>query len=360
MELTRKLRRKARQYRLLATGLAFRHRPLLAHIIPMRRCNLACTYCNEYDDYSDPVPVEKMYRRLDRLAELGVMVVVISGGEPLMHQEVEKIVARIRKRGMIAGLITNGYLLTAERIRALNQAGLEYLQISIDNVLPDEVSNKSLKVLDKKLQLLARHAEFEVNINSVLGGGIKNPQDALVIARRAVELEFTTTVGIIHDGSGLLKPLGPEEKRIFETVRKLGKRHYARLNYFQNSLVEAKPSNWRCRAGARYLYVCEDGLVHYCSQQRGYPGIALEDYTLEDVRREYYTKKPCAPYCTVACVHQVSTFDLWRGPQHLRARIKIGARERRAAAGDSRREADAQPSGNEIGAPPKRIETWSV
>ena len=60
-----------------------------------------------------------------------------------------------------------------ERIERLNKAGLDHLQISIDNVQPDEISKKSLKVLDKKLQFLAEHADFHVNINSVVGGGIK-------------------------------------------------------------------------------------------------------------------------------------------------------------------------------------------
>ena len=94
----------------------------------------------------------------------------------------------MRKNGIIAGMITNGYLLTADRIERLNRAGLEYLQISIDNAMPDEVSMKSLKVLDQKLKLLAEHAEFQVNINSVLGSGVKNPEDALRVARRAQEL----------------------------------------------------------------------------------------------------------------------------------------------------------------------------
>ena len=49
------------------------------------------------------------------------------------------------------------------------------MQISIDNVEPDEVSKKSLKVLDKKLQMLAEYAEFHVNINSVVGGAFKIP-----------------------------------------------------------------------------------------------------------------------------------------------------------------------------------------
>ena len=68
---------------------------------------------------------------------------------------------------MIAGLISNGYYFTPERIKRLNKAGLEYLQISIDNVEPDEVSRKSLRVLDKKLRYLSEYADFHVNINSV-------------------------------------------------------------------------------------------------------------------------------------------------------------------------------------------------
>src|ERR1700756_1217746 len=154
------LHRNLRGAKMVARALASTDHPLLAHIIPMRRCNLACTYCNEYDDFSKPVPVEEMYRRLDRLAELGTTIITISGGEPLLHPDLDLLIARIRSHGMIAGMITNGYLLVADRIQRLNRAGLEWLQISIDNVNPDEVSKKSLKVLDKKLQLLAEHADF--------------------------------------------------------------------------------------------------------------------------------------------------------------------------------------------------------
>jgi len=298
-----------------ARALASTDHPLLAHIIPMRRCNLACTYCNEFDDFSKPVPIEEMYRRIDKLGALGTAVVTISGGEPLMHPELDDVIRRIRANGMIAGLITNGYLLVAERIERLNRAGLEWLQISIDNVNPDEVSKKSLKVLDKKLQLLAEHADFHVNINSVVGGGITHPQDALVIGKRAVELGFTSTIGIIHDGDGQLQPLGDEERRIYHEMQALEKSSFTRVNKFQDNIAKGQPNDWRCRAGARYLYICENGLVHYCSQQRGYPGIPLEKYTRDDLRREYLTEKGCAPHCTVSCVHQVSIFDSWRAPQ---------------------------------------------
>jgi len=195
------LARSIRGVRQAVRALVSTEHPLLAHIIPIRRCNLACEYCNEYDDFSKPVPTESMFQRVDKLGELGTSVVTISGGEPLLHPELDEIIRRIRKNGSIAGLITNGYLLTAERIEKLNRAGLEWLQISIDNVTPDEVSKKSLKVLDRKLQLLAEYADFHVNINSVVGGGVRNPQDALTIGKRALELGFSSTIGIIHDGS---------------------------------------------------------------------------------------------------------------------------------------------------------------
>ncbi|MGH9344208.1 MAG: radical SAM protein, partial [Terriglobia bacterium] len=272
------LRRKAhliglrlRELRMIAWGVIHKRHPIDVHLIPIRRCNLACAYCNEYDDFSKPVPLPELKRRVDRLAALGVTIITISGGEPLLHPELDQLIRHIRRRGIIAGLITNGYLLVQARIRELNRAGLDHLQISIDNVMPDDTSKKSLKVLDQKLRLLARHAEFAVNINSVLGSAVQNPEDAITVARRAKELGFSTTVGIIHDHSGQLVPLGADQQRIFDEVRGMGKHSYSRFyQVFQDNIARGRENNWRCRAGSRYLYICEDGLVHYCSQQRGY------------------------------------------------------------------------------------------
>ncbi len=316
--LRRRIKAVTRRVRELASighALATTSHPYMAHIVPIRRCNLSCTYCNEFDEVSDPVPLPEMLARIDHLARLGTSVITISGGEPLLHPELDAIIARIRHHGRIAGMITNGYLLMPDRIQRLNRAGLDHMQISIDNVQPDDVSKKSLKVLDKKLQMLAEHADFHVNINSVVGGGIQHPEDALTIARRALELGFTSTIGIIHDGSGQLKPINKTEYSIFDQVRNLSKRHYSRFNHFQEAIAQGKPNDWRCRAGARYLYICENGLVHYCSQQRGWPGVPLAEYRRADIVREFKTEKTCAPNCTISCVHQVSYIDHWRAPQ---------------------------------------------
>jgi MoaA/NifB/PqqE/SkfB family radical SAM enzyme len=331
MRSYRKVSRKLRSVREFARGLAATDHPLLVHIVPIRRCNIDCGYCNEYDKVSDPIPLETMLARLDKLAGLGTSVVAFSGGEPMLHPDLDTLIRRIRLRGMIAGLITNGYLLSPKRIHALNDAGLDYLQISIDNVEPDEISKKSLRLLDKKLQWLAEHAHFDVNINSVVGGGIKNPEDARTINRRARELGFSTSIGIIHDGSGLLKPLGAAERAVFDEVMRLinGQRQvvknlYSGIRNFQTNLADGKPNQWQCRAGARYLYICEDGLVHWCSQQRGCPSVPLATYTIADIRRELLAPKWCAPMCTIGCVHRVSTMDFWRKPQRQDAGIAPG------------------------------------
>jgi MoaA/NifB/PqqE/SkfB family radical SAM enzyme len=309
--------RRTRELAMIAKGIVSTDHPVMAHIVPIRRCNLSCAYCNEYDDYSKPVPIETMKQRVDDLSRLGTTIITISGGEPILHPDLDELISYIRSKRIITGMITNGYLLTADRIQRLNRAGLDHMQISIDNLMPDDVSKKSLKVLDKKLQLLSEHADFHVNINSVVGGGIHNPHDALVVGRRARQLGFTSTVGIIHDGDGQLRPLADQEREVFLKMKSMERSNYSRLNWFQNNIAMGKPNDWKCRAGARYIYICEDGLVHYCSQQRGYPGTPLSQYTVNDIKREFLTEKGCAPHCTVSCVHQVSYMDFWRAPQTL-------------------------------------------
>ena len=118
-------------------------------------------------------------------------------------------------------------------------------------------------------------------------------------------------MGIIHGGTGELVRLDDPHRAILERVVALGRSVFDVANYnrFQRNLANGLPNEWHCRAGARYLYICEDGLVHWCSQQRGHPGIPVEQYGADDLRREYHTVKGCAPLCTVGCVHRVAQVD---------------------------------------------------
>ena len=258
--------RHAQAARVLDGGGALVHRhPVLVQIIPMRFCNLSCGYCNEYDKVSEPVPLEEMYRRIDELGRLGTAMIGISGGEPLTHPELDDIIRRMRKTGAIAGMITNGYLLNPERIERLNRAGLDHMQISIDNLEPDDVSKKWLKTLDKRLEMLAEHAEFHVNINSVVGGGIRNPNDALVISKRALELGFESTIGIIHDGDGQLKPLTEDEARVYYAMTNRKKTNYAQFDKFQEAIVQGRPTTG---AAAPDRAICTSAKTAWCITAR--------------------------------------------------------------------------------------------
>jgi len=327
----RSVDRRLREARMFARAMASKHHPIVAQIVPIRRCNLACSYCNEFDAVSPPVPLAEMLQRVDLLAALGTTIITLSGGEPMLHPDLDEIIRRIRSRGALATLITNGYLLTAERIRRLNDAGLDYLQISIDNVTPDETSKKSLKVLGRKLELLAEHAEFAVTVNSVLGAPVRNPQDARTIAQRARALGLFSTVGILHDGGGQHLPLAQDHLAIYRDLLEPDQKMFAFAQYdrFQRNIAQGLPNRWHCRAGGRFLYICEDGLVHYCSQQRGRPGIPLERYFRTDLDREAAFEKPCAPFCTVSCVHQTAMLDAFReNPRQVLFEMIAARRER--------------------------------
>jgi len=291
-----------------------RDHPLLAHLVVTRRCNLTCAYCNEYDRDSPPVPLDELKKRVRELARLKTLMAACTGGEPLLHPEIGEVIRQIRRHDMVAMITTNGYPLTETLIDVLNEAGLQALQLSIDNVFPDESSSKSLAILDSKLRLLADHAAFKVNVNSVLGASEMNAADVVAVAKQAARYGFSHSVGIVHDAAGALRPLSERQSVAYGQARTVSDAFLHVFNYwvFQKRLLAGGTDRWRCRAGARYFYVCEDGLVHWCSQRRGYPAIPLEEYDTVAIRESFRTRKDCSSYCTVTCVHQVSVFDAWR------------------------------------------------
>ncbi len=286
-------------------------RPVIAHLIVTRRCNLRCGYCFEYDRYSAPVPTEVLRERIDHLARLGTVMVTLTGGETLLHPDVAELVGYARERGMTPVMNSNGYLLTRERIEALNRAGLYALQLSIDNVEPNQTTRKSLRPLRPKLRLLAEHAQFRVRVNTVLGAG--SPAETVTVAREVMALGFDAKCSLVRDAAGALIPLDAETRQAYDEICALGRRASSLLSEdFQLTLLRDGEIDWKCRAGARYFHVCEDGLVHYCSSNHGYPGIPLADYGPADLERASATAKPCSRTCTQAYAHQASRLDSLR------------------------------------------------
>ncbi|HEY0523165.1 MAG TPA: pyrroloquinoline quinone biosynthesis protein PqqE [Stellaceae bacterium] len=105
------------------------------------RCPLQCPYCSnplELERASREMDTAGWLRVLDQAAELGVLQVHFSGGEPTARRDLEEIVRHAAEIGLYGNLITSGVLLDAARLDALAAAGLEHVQLSIQD--SDEVS----------------------------------------------------------------------------------------------------------------------------------------------------------------------------------------------------------------------------
>ena len=295
-------------------ALASPRRPMLVQLVVTRRCNLSCGYCHEYDSTSPPVPVEVLERRIDRVGALGTVVITLTGGEPLLHPKLDALVARAVDLGMICTLISNGYALTREWVRRLNEAGLSFLQISVDNIEPNEYSQKSWVNVRRKLELLKETARFSVNVNAVLGSStIEQTRDVVDAARK---IGFFMTVGLMHGADGQIQPglLRNDLAAAYDELRRQSPKsllHQAGEGW-EDDMLRDGSSPFKCRAGGRYLYVDEAGVVSYCSQRRGSPGVNILDYTPEDCEREFYTPKGCEARCTIGCARRASAFDGWR------------------------------------------------
>jgi MoaA/NifB/PqqE/SkfB family radical SAM enzyme len=297
-----------------ARMLASPRRPLLVQLVVTRRCNLSCGYCHEYDTHSAPVDADLLERRIDHAAALGTLVLTLTGGEPLLHPQLDSLIARAAGRGMVCTLISNGYLLTRDWIERLNAARLSMLQMSVDNVEANELSQKSWSYVHKRLDLLRAHARFGVTINAVLGSSTVDQTREVVNAVR--DAGFYMTVGLMHDARGQIDAglLRDRLGAIYDEMQ-----HASRKTIFHRSgegweraMLQDGSAPFKCRAGGRYLYVDESGRVSYCSQRRGDPGIDLLAYTAEDVEREFYRPKGCEARCTIGCARRASAFDEWR------------------------------------------------
>lgn len=288
--------------------------PLLAQLVVIRRCNLSCGYCNEYDDHSPPIPVEELFARVDHLAKLGCLILTLTGGEPFMHPNLDQVVARAVSHGMVVTSISNAYPITKGWIERMNDAGLSLLQVSVDNMEPNDVSQKSWSKIKKRLLLLKEQAKFKLNVNAVLGSS--RPQQTRELIDEIRSLGFYMTVGLLHDHQGQIDPglIGDILPEFYEEMQALcNKSFFHRFGEgWEQKMLRGGTAPWRCRAGARYLYVDEFGNVAYCSQRRAEPGVSLLDYTRVDLKREYNRPKGCEASCTIACVRRASSLDEWR------------------------------------------------
>lgn len=307
----KKKRHEIKVIRKLVMAAVDPYRPLLAQIVVTQRCNLSCGYCFEYDKVSKPVPLDILKDRIDHLKRLKVVFVTLNGGEPLMNPEIVNLVKYIRKQGMIPMMNSNGFLLKPKLIDELNDAGLYGIQMSCDGLEDNDISIKSMKRLEPKLAMLKEHAKFKVRVNTVYGAN--PPEEAKEVAMIVMSYGFDSQCSLVRDEYGAALPLSKDAQNTYMKIRKM-KGRLPRMFHdkYQVPLVQGKEIEWKCRSGARYFHIDTKGLVHLCQPREGNLGKPLEEYTKEDIKRNFHMKKACSKRCPHAYAHIGSRMDGWR------------------------------------------------
>jgi len=279
-------------------------RALYAQLVVTTDCNLSCGYCNEYTRGAPAPRLSSLKARVDRLDSLGVMVYDLLGGEPLLHRELVPLVSYIkglRSGGNIVILITNGFLLTPDIVDGLNEAGLDMMQISVDSAYPTKNSEKSLKSILPRLEMLTERARFKVKVQSVLTEETCDDYENFRSLLKGLPFDFGFS--LLHGPGGRIAIEGPRYVRLLRE-HKL----FAGMNLYRRNAEEALMGDfsrpWKCLGGSKFLYVNGAGEVQFCSQNKEFSR-SLEDFTTGDIKNNN-RHKACEPGCVLGCARLIS------------------------------------------------------
>jgi len=292
------------QFILQGAKRIFDAKALYAQLVITDDCNLSCGYCNEYIPGAPPIPLATLQARVDKLDALGVLVYDLLGGEPLLHPDLAALIRYMkakRQHRNIVVLITNGFLLTAQKVAALNDAGLDMMQISIDSIVPTASSHKALKTVLPKLHMLAREARFSVKVQSVLTEQTYWQYNEF--RQLLADLPFDFSFSLLHMPGGHVAIQGEQYVRLLAEHDLFAGMLFYR-QHAEEMLRGDDSRAWKCLGGSKFLYVNAAGEVQFCSQNHEFHKPLLE-MTLADLRANN-RHKVCEPGCALGCVRLVS------------------------------------------------------
>jgi MoaA/NifB/PqqE/SkfB family radical SAM enzyme len=288
--------------------LVVRKAPIEAQLVVTRRCNLSCGYCSEYDNHSREVPFDALRDRIAAIHRLRCQNIALLGGEPLLHSRIDDIVRFASKRAQVS-MTTNGFLLDREMIERLGDARLSNLQVSLDAVRvdPTRYIQKTLRSLEPKLERLALYARFEVHVTTVLCPETVADFEELLTALE--RYPFRISVNVVHDSHGQATVSGATYERAWNRVFRQGRPFSFLEEDYGRKLLAGERPDWTCQAGARFLYVDEEGIVQLCSGQPGRIRKSITEFTHSDLDAHRNVRKGCERGCSILCAYRDSMLD---------------------------------------------------
>ncbi|MBN1654212.1 MAG: radical SAM protein [Deltaproteobacteria bacterium] len=288
-------------------------KPLQCSLYVTDRCNLECGYCTEYNNDASHPHIDDLKTWARKIRELGTVKIALVGGEPLTHPDIIELVRFCKSLGMSTSLTTNGFLLTDELVRSLERAGLDVIQVSVDRVTPSEVTKKSLKSLERKLELF-KSSPIKLHITGVICADTLDECEQVL--EYGLSRDIPTEIRLVHAGPPGFRPVDFGEQsrvrailqRMIARKRRGEKVHttQALLDY-QMETLEGKPvhEKWTCAAGYKLFFVSAKGRFMECSMRPA--GRSIMEMTRNELR-SYYRKKPCQQGCGVYCAIGASLF----------------------------------------------------
>ncbi len=263
------------------------------------RCPLRCVYCSnplELERHRNELDTETWLRVFAEAEELGVVQLSLSGGEPCLRDDLEELVAAARKLDLYTNLATSAVPLPRERLVALREAGLDNVQISVQDVRAGESDAiAGLRAFDKKIQAArwVKEIGFPLTLNVVLHrGNLDRTAEIIELAESLsvdrLELANTQYLGWALTNRAVLMP----RRQQLEDARRIAADARERLrgkmeilfvtpDYF-GRVPKACMDGW----GRRFILISPDGLALPCHAAHSLPGIAFDnvrDRSLGDI-----------------------------------------------------------------------------
>ena len=309
--------RRLRELRMIGKGLASTDHPILAHVIPMRRCNLSCTYCNEYDDSSKPVPIDDdapAYRSAGRAGHqhhhhLRRRTAAASRSRPDRRAHPPPRHDRRHDHQRLSA--HRGAHPAPQPRRARPFADFHRQRHARRGFEEEPQGARPEAAIAGRTRRFSRQHQFR--------GGRRHPQSA----GRAGGRQAGPRAGIhLHRGhhSRWRRPAAAAGRARARSLHR-----HARHGEEQLRAHQLFPGQHRARQREPVAVPRRRALPLHL---RGRPGALLlaaarlSRQAAGRIHRGRYPpriphRKSCAPRCTVACVHQISYIDFWRGKQDL-------------------------------------------
>jgi pyrroloquinoline quinone biosynthesis protein E len=254
------------------------------------RCPLRCVYCSNPVDWArhaDGLATDDWLRVFREAEELGVVQLNLTGGEPLLRDDLEALVEEARRLDLYTNLITSGIPLTRERLAELKRRGLDNVQVSIQDVTAagsDRIAG--LRSFERKLEVArwVKELGLPLTLNTVLHrDNLDHVEEVIALAESLaadrLELANTQYLGWALVNRAALLPTPAQLDRARATARAARQRLQGRMEVlfvtpdYYAEFPKACMDGW----GRRFLVVAPDGLVLPCHAAHTLPGLAFDN-----------------------------------------------------------------------------------